>query len=336
MISVILNGKTDISDFIKAVNLSGDTSKFNRQLDVSIHATTDGRAPAFAFSEGDTLSFRYKNIAIFIGIIFRSDISSDGDLTLTAYDSNVYLSKSNANRTFTNRKASDIIRMIAKDFDIPLGDIADTGYVIPYLKFQNRTLYDIILTALTLTRKQTGKRFFISNKSGKLTLTAGVSSNPRYIFKDGENLISASYSRSIEDTKTQVVVIGGAKGKETVIVAKDEEKRKKYGVMQVIEELDEKATASQVKQRAATLLKEESVVSEQFSVEVVGVPAVDVGTPVYIVNAMTKTNGAYYVTSVNHSFSVGLHTMTLELTRTYELPDITIDSSVTTREEAKK
>lgn len=334
-IKVIINEKIDISSFVKSAKVSGDTTKFNRQLALDMSATENGRKKAFVVEEGNSVAFYHDGILRFIGVIFAQDITSVGELSIVAYDSNIYLAKSNDTKIFVNKKASDIIRILANDFGIPLGSIADTGYVIPYLRLSNITLYDMILKALTITRKQTNKRFFVGNKGGKLTLTEGVT-NTKYLFEDGENLISASYSRSIEETKTQVKVIGGAKGKETVVVVKDDAKRKKYGVLQVLEEMDEKATPAQVKQRAQALLKEQSVVSEQLSVEVLGVPEVDVGTPVYIVNEMTSTNGGYYVTSVNHEYSAGLHIMTLELTRTYELPEIEINSEEITKEGTKK
>lgn len=329
MISVILNNKLDISQYVIDATYSGDSTKFNHTLNLTLNMTQDGRKRALTFSEGDVLVFRSYGVVRFIGYVFAQERSSSGTVTITAYDSNVYLAKSTDSRIFKNKKASDIVRALAKDFEITTGAIADTGYVIPFLRMSNKTLYDMVLTALTLTRRQTGKRYFIGNDKGKLTLVEGVKTPKRYIFKDGENLISATYSRSIEDTKTQVKVIGGKQGKETVVTVKNNTARKKYGVLQALELMDEKATASQVKQRATTLLKEQSAVSEQFNVEVVGVPEVDIGTAVYIQNAMTNTNGAFYVTSVTHTYSAGLHTMSLELTRTYELPDITIDEEAT-------
>lgn len=332
-IGVIINN-VNVSTFIESVSLSGDTSKFNRTLTLKMIATEDGRKRSLTINEGEPISFRYDGVLRFVGVIFAYEISSDGSLSVTAHDSNIYFAKSNDTRIFVNKKASDIIRILATDFGVIIGNIADTGYVIPYLRLSNQTLYDMILKALTITRRQTNKRFFVGNKGGKLTLTEGVS-NTKYLFKDGENLISASYSRSIEDTKTQVKVIGGKEGKGTTVIAKDDAKRKKYGVLQALEEMDEKATPAQVKQRAQALLKEQSVVSEQLSVEVLGVPEVDVGTPVYIVNGMTSTNGGYYVTSVDHEYSAGLHTMSLELTRTYDLPSIEINSDEITRPKPK-
>lgn len=324
----------NITPFVESLKLSGDSSKFNRSIELTLTATENGRSRAFGFEEGDTLTFKYDGKLRFIGVIFAYDISSDGALSITAHDSNIYLTKSTDTRIFKAKKASEIIQMLATDFGIPIGEIADTGYVIPYIRLSKTTIFDMVLKVLTLTRRQTGKRFFVRNDGGKLVVTAGTST-AKYIFKDGENIISASYSRSIEDTRTQAKVIGGPKGKETVVVVKDDAKRTQYGIMQAFEEMDEKATASQVKQRAQALLKEQSAVSEQLSVEVLGVPEVDVGTAVYAINKMTATYGAYYVTSVSHAYTAGLHIMTLELTRTFELPDIEINDDELVPEKPK-
>lgn len=329
MITVLLDNKYDITEYVTSASLSGDSTKFNRQLDLQLHPTTDGRTLNITIPEGSVLTFKSYDVPRFVGHVFSTQRTSEGSYSATAYDSNMYLAKSTDSKVFTNKKASEIITALAKEFSIPIGTIADTGYVIPYLRMTNKTLFDMVLTALTLTKKQTGKRFFVSNDKGKLVLKAGATTNQRYIFKDGENLISASYTRSIEDTKTQVKVIGGKQGQETVVTVKNDAARKKYGVLQALEVLDESATASQVKQRAQTLLKEQSVVSEKFNVEVLGVPEVDVGTAVYVQNAMTRVNGAFYVTSISHDYREGLHTMSLELSRTYELPDITISEEAT-------
>lgn len=319
----MINGKTDITYYIKSATYSGDSNKFNTELALNLNATKFGRERAFTVEEGDSIKCVFDDKYTFYGVVFAVEITSEGAYSLTCYDSNVYLNKSNDMRIFANKKASDIIRMLASDFGIPVGNIADTGYVIPFLRLSNISLYEMILKALTITRKQTGKRFFVKNVDGKLTLVSGLSTK-KYMFSDSENLISATYSRSIEDTKTQIKVSGGEKGKEIVVVAKDESKRKKYGVLQSVEILDEKATASQIKQHAETLLKEQSQVSEQLSIEVLGIPEVSCGTAVYVRNLMTSTNGAYYVTGFTHNYS-DAHTMTLELSRTYELPDIEIN-----------
>lgn len=321
-------GVSDITDFVKTVTWSGHSEKFNRQMNVTILNTKDGRKPAFKITEGHTITFEWEGAVLFVGIIFAYDVDIDGNMTLTCFDSNVYFTKSNDIRKFTNKKASDIIRQLAQDFGIPIGTIADTGYVIPLLILRNKSLYEMILITLILTRKQTGKRFFVGNKGGKLTLSTPASVEQRFILKAGANILGASYSLSIEDTKTQVKVTGGDKKKPITSVVKDGALRKKYGVMQHVEEMDEKATASQVKQRAAALLKEMAVINDQANVDAFGIPEVITGSAIYVVESMTGLVGGYYVSNDSHTFAGGLHTMSLELTRTYDLPPIEISKEV--------
>lgn len=321
-------GVSDITEFVTSVKWSGNSAKFNRQLDVILSNTQDGRKPAFKITEGHTLTFELDGKRLFVGVIFAFDTGIVGSMSITCYDSNVYLVKSHDTRKFTNKKASDIARQLAKDFGIPVGAIADTGYVIPRLIFRDKSLFEMLLIALTLTQKQTGKRYFVGNTDGKLTLSLASETKNRFILKAGANIVGASYSRSIEDTKTQIKVTGGDKDKPTTAVVKNDALRKKYGIMQHVEEMDEKATASQVKQRAATLLKEMAVINDQANVDALGIPEVITGAAVYVVEPMTGLAGGYYVTNDSHTFEGGLHTMSLELTRTYDLPPIEIDKEV--------
>lgn len=334
-VEIIYDNK-DISGFVKDVKWSGSSGKFNRQLDVSFMMSNNLRKVDLRIVEGRSITFKYGKKTLFHGIVFSVDTDSDGSMSITCYDPNIYLTKSNDIRKFENMKASDIVRRLARDSGISVESIDDTGYVIPLLILRNKSLYEMILTALTLTRKQTGKRFFVMNEGGKLTLRATENNPDRYVIKAGTNLMSASYSRTIEETKTQVKVTGGDKKKPFTHVVKNDGLRKKYGVMQHVEEMDEKATSSQVKQQATTLLKELSVVDDQANIEALGVAEVVTGTPVYVVEPMTGLSGGYYVTDDSHTFKDGLHTMSLEITRTYDLPPIEISAEVLGEDEQAK
>lgn len=324
----VVIGKQDVSEFVKSVDWSGHTGKFNRQISVSLINTIDGRKRAFKVSEGDMISFGWEGKTLFIGIIFAFDADEEGNMSITAYDPNIYLVKSNDIRKFTNMKASDIVKKLAKDFGIPTGTITNTGYVIPRLIFRDKSLFDMILTALTLTRKQTGKRFFIGNDNGKLTLKSPADSKNRFVLQAGSNLTGASYSRSIEDTKTQIKVTGGNKKKPITSVVNNTSLRNKFGVLQHVEEMDEKATASQVKQRAATLLKEMAVINDQANVESIGIVEVISGTAIYVAEPLSSIAGSYFISSDSHTFTNGMHTMSLELSKSNDLPPIKIDKEV--------
>lgn len=319
----LLISDIDVADFVTSVTWAGHSEKPNRTLTLNFKNTADGRRKAFEVNNGEAVQYFIDNKRIFVGVVFATDINNTGDMAVTCYDRNYYTLKSNATRTIKSKKASDFIKQLAKDFGIPVGTIEDTGYVIPKLILRNISLYDMMRKALTLTYKQTGKRFFFGNEDGKLTIRQHKNNVTTWVLAAGSNLTSASYSVSMEDTKTQVYVTGGKDNKWSH-TAKSVASQKLYGIMQHYEEMDEKATQSQVKQRAETLLKELNVLNDQASVSAVGILDVITGRGVYVREPMTGLAGGYYVTSDSHTFSVGKHEMKLEISRSLEMPVIEI------------
>ncbi|MGE6488519.1 XkdQ/YqbQ family protein [Paenisporosarcina sp. NPDC076898] len=313
----------DITDFVESVVNEGHSEKPNRALILTLKNTINGRTKAFAINNSEVVQFYDGTVRIFVGVVFNTVINESGDMTVTCYDRNYYTLKSTTSRQFKNKKASDIIKQLATDFGIPVGTIEDTGFVIPTLILRNHSLYDMMLKALVITKKQTGKRFFFGSENGKLTIKQHKNNVTPWILAAGSNLISASYSVSIEDTKTQVQVTGGKDNKFTHTV-KSANTQKLYGIMQHYEEMDEKSTSSQVKQRAETLLKEMAVINDQADVSAIGINGVVTGCGVYIREPMTGLAGGYYVTSDSHTYASSGHTMQLEISKSLEMPTIEI------------
>lgn len=329
-IGVEIRGQ-DVTGIVESVTGRGETNEPHRTLTLRLSNTYDGRNRVFKAYPGDVVKFYVNGAQWFSGILFSYDVNEKGSESWTCYDRNYYLLKSADSRSFKNMKASDIIKSVAKDFGIPVGTIEDTGYVISKLILRNNSLYDMMMKPLLLTRKQTGKRFFLGSSFGKLTLMQHKNNVSPWIIQSGGNLMSASYSVSIEDMKTQVKVVGG-KDNKLSHTTKHEANRKKYGIMQHYEEMDEKATASQVKQRAENLLKELSVIHDQASVTAIGIPDVVTGCGIYVRNTMTGLAGGYYISADTHEFSNGQHTMTLEISKSLEMPEIEITDEELGRE----
>ena len=100
--------------------------------------------------EGNQVLFRYKNGDIFLGYVFiRKMDNSKNTMKITAYDQLRYL-KNKWFYKFENVTASDIIKRIAADFQLKLGDIADTEYVFESRTEDAKTLFDIILNVLCI------------------------------------------------------------------------------------------------------------------------------------------------------------------------------------------
>jgi prophage tail gpP-like protein len=318
----------DITSMVKSVDWSGHIEKPNRELSLSLINTTNGKTQALSFTNGKSIEFYNEDVKLFRGIIFANEIDSQGNLSITAYDENIYLVKNNETRKFKNMKASDIIIRLCKDFGIAFETITDTEYVIPKLIIDNKSLIDIIRIALTITQKQIGKHFILGNSNGKLTLTKYADSTSKWIIESGTNLTNARYSQSIEDMKTQVKVTGGTEKSPIEVTVKNSSLSKQFGVMQYVEGMDEKAKRSQLEQRANALLKEFGVINDQASIEAVGIDEVIAGTSVYVREPMTKILGGFYVSSDSHHYENGAHTMSLEISATYDLPPIEIEAEV--------
>ena len=268
-------------------------------------------------------------VEVFRGIIFSDSIDTDGRMTVTAYDRNVYLTKNTDSRKFEKMTASAIIKALCAAFEIPMGIIADTGYVIPKLVFDGKTLWDMMVTALTYTKKQTGTQYFIYSDGGKLSVGQFTKPTSRVVLEPGVNLTSVSRSTSIDEVSTRLRLYG--KGKDSIdITVSDDALVKKYGVMQTLEKPDESTTSSAAKQRAETLLNAVKVPSDDLHITCLGIDDVISGSAVYLISGMVGASGGYYVASDTHTYDGEMHTMSLRLSATEVIPALEYDGATTT------
>lgn len=317
------NGQFIVDNLVESITWAGDIVQSARWVILTINNTTDGIVPLVVFEEGRELRvFDDNDTEIFRGVIFYISLSSNGTVSLKAYDENVYLTKNVDTRKFVNMKASDIIRRLCNDFGIETGTIADTGYVIPKLLLRNYTLWDMMITALTETRKQTGRRFYIYSQSGQLHVVERKDRVATLMIERGTNLIRASYLRSIEDLRNQIRVFAGTEDGARNVTVQSRELIDRYGLMQHVETIESDATSSELKQRANELLSELGVIDDEATVEVIGNTEVRSGTAVYVVEPLTGILGAYYVVADEHVFARGTHRMYLTLSATDELPTL--------------
>lgn len=311
-----------LDPIVKSVNWSGDIKQAARKLVVEISNTGDLRDLYMMFEKGAELRLILnEKQELFRGVLFADQINAKGQMTLTAYDENMYLTKNKDTKIFRNQSASAIIKRLCNEFSIPTGEIHDTGYVIPKLVFREKTLFEMMVMALTETQKQNGQHFLITSKEGKLQLLARKEQKGKWVLENGVNLLDASYSQSIEETRTQIKVIGGdSKKKEISATAKDGELIKRFGVMQHLEKPEKDMTKSQMEQRAKQLLKDLATIDDQARIECLGIPDVVSGSCVYVKETVTGILGGYYISADEHRFEKGSHTMSLTLSATDDIP----------------
>lgn len=113
------------------------------------------KGDCLTFEEGDPVALRYRKYQgewqiVFSGYVFTKKHDKDGWITVTAYDQLRYF-KNKATYVFTNKKASDIVKMIIEDYKLGTGTIENSSYVIGERVEDNQSLFDIIQNAIDLT-----------------------------------------------------------------------------------------------------------------------------------------------------------------------------------------
>ncbi|OXM86458.1 XkdQ/YqbQ family protein [Paenibacillus rigui] len=322
-LQVLYNQEIYLDPIVNSVTWSGDITQAYRKLEVSITNTIDGTAQAVSIELGKELRLLDGDSELFRGVIFQHNIDAKGKMSITAYDENIYLTKNTDSRKFSSMTASAIIRELCAHFQIPVGEIADTEYVIPKLILRDKTVWDMIVTALTETRKQTGRRFLLSAREGAVQLTERGSKITDWVLEDTTNLLGASYSQSIEELRTQIKVIGGDEEKHPIeSMIASEELIQAFGTMQHLERAQSDINASQIAQLAAQLAQEHGKIKDDATVEAIGNLEVISGTAVYVKDSLTRIVGAFYVNSDSHTFENGTHKMSLTISGDENLPQL--------------
>lgn len=100
--------------------------------------------------EGDLVNLKVNGELVFVGYIFEKKRSKDNFIEVTAYDQCRYL-KSEGYYVFDGTKtASELIKALAADLAIKIGDISQTVYKIKYI-YDGKTYQDIFLDMLKQT-----------------------------------------------------------------------------------------------------------------------------------------------------------------------------------------
>lgn len=346
--------------------------------------------------EGDLVNFKVNGKLVFVGYIFEKKRSKDNFIEVTAYDQCKYL-KSEGYYVFDGKKtASELIKALAEDLAIKVGDITPTTYKIGYI-YDGKTYQDIILDMLKQTsiyspaipvmkplKKQTDSNFtgpngtyYEQNDIDYLTshgykqedALAELAKSDKYKKQDEEMkerkpvyiayddngllvvkelndmitdvLIDAtqvgdySYTSSIEDTFTQILVVreanvmkDGKKTKEFLRTGSAAAKNEiaKWGVLQKVIKPDDKKTnvIELAKKNLENLAKKTHTLRLK---ECLGHTEVRPGSGIWLnFNVGDQIiNELVYVQAVTHNFNNNKHVMDLDVIYfDKQKPDITV------------
>lgn len=266
------------------------------------------------FEEGASVSFKVNNTRVFFGFVFKKTYDKDKNIKVIAYDQLRYL-KNKDTYVYKNKTATELIKMIAKNFRLNIGKLDNSKFKIKSKIEDNQTLFDIIQNALDDTLTNTGKIYVLYDDFGKLRLS-NISNMKVGLIVDEEIAESFDYSSSIDGetyNKIKLVRENEKTGKRDVYIAQSSANMNKWGILQYYDTVDEKVNASA---KANALLKLYNQKTKLLKINgVFGDLRVRAGTQVVIRLDLDDTKISHYmlVEKVTHKFNANHHSMDLTL-----------------------
>ena len=204
------------------------------------------------YEEGNPISFKVNGNKVFYGFVFTKKREKDKIIKTTAYDQLRYL-KNKSSYVYVDKRADELVRMIANDFQLNVGTLENTNYKIAKKSESNQALFDIILNALDETIQYKKEMYVLYDDFGQICLK-NLERMKVGLIIDEETAQNFDYQSSIDtDTynKVKLVYDNEKTGKREVYIAQDTSNMNKWGVLQYFDTIDEKTNGAV---KAKTLL----------------------------------------------------------------------------------
>ncbi|WP_313524805.1 XkdQ/YqbQ family protein [Anaerotignum sp.] len=266
------------------------------------------------FQEGNAVHLYVDEVPIFYGFVFQKKRSKGETISVTAYDQLRYL-KNKDSYLFVGKTASQFISMVAEDFLLKTGEIADTQYVIEKGILDNKTLFDMFQELLDTTLTNTKKLYVLYDDFGKLTLK-NIEDMKLNIILDNESAEDFDYTSSIDgETYNQIKIAydNEKSGIRDTYISKDSANIKRWGVLQYYEKAKSEVG---LQQKANALLDLYNRKTRQLNIQnAIGSIKVRAGCSVGLTLALgdINVNHFFICEKVTHTFKADMHLMNLVL-----------------------
>lgn len=265
-------------------------------------------------TEGDKVEFYYNGTPIFYGFVFTIRRDKSDVIRITAYDQLRYL-KNKGIHQYKNKRADEVIKMLADDYRLQVGELDNTQFLIPLRIEVNKTLLDIINTALSITMQNIKKIYVLYDNFGKLTLK-DIETLYLEILLDKNTSEDFSYTSSIDRRTYNKVVVyreNEKAGSRELYVTKSTKNQNEWGILQLVETFDEKENPSM---KAEALLALYNNKTRSFSLKnVLGDIRCRAGFSLFVKMDLgdVEINNTMIINRVTHIFNYQEHLMNLDL-----------------------
>lgn len=271
-------------------------------------------------SKGSPVRFKVSGTGVFFGYIFTTSQTEKGTISFVAYDQLRYL-KNKDTYVISNMTASEIFAKLCKDFTLSHNVINASNFKIADRVFDDKTLFEIIETAIDETLAYTGAWYMVRDNFGVLEFVNVNNLKTPLVLGDQSLLKTYKYETSIDtDSYNQIKLSqeNTTTNKREIYIVKDSNTIRKWGTLQYTEKVDKNINPSQIAELANTLLRLKNRVTKTMSINCLGYLGVSAGSGIVLeltdlVNEEVAQNEYYLVTSATHTFKNNEHTMSLEL-----------------------
>lgn len=222
------------------------------------------------FVEGDKVSLYVDGRLRFVGWVMTKERTSAQMIAVTAYDQMFYLARNKGTYVYQNKGAAEIVQMIAADYGLQTGEISDDGWKIPQRIEEGETLMDIILSALDICGKATGKEYFLFDRAGLLTVKERDEMIAEAILRCDGGIREYTYRTDISKDTYNAVKLYHAGRKETerlAYTAEKADKIEKWGRLEHYQRVPYAMNGAQLKELGDKILQEKCRVKKQLTVE---------------------------------------------------------------------
>lgn len=275
----------------------------------SFSVLKDGKV---SFNQGDAVSVKYDGEIIFYGYVFSKSRDKNEIINVVAYDQMRYL-KNKRSYTRGNMRLDEIVRKIASDNALTLGDIDKTSAVLPSVAADNVSLLDVIVKACKDTRKLSGEKCILYDSGGYLNLKNEDSLNAGVMI-DSSQTENYVYTDTIDNNVYNMISLYNDTKKlnlREIVTVSDKESMEKWGTLI----LSKKATdITNAYSEAENLLAEYNRVQREIILRgITGNVLYAPGVSLYVKMAMGDLNIDGYVRCKKavHIFGKNLYTADL-------------------------
>lgn len=190
------------------------------------------------FTEGNPVRMDVDGVKVFYGFVFSKKRNKDKNITVTAYDQIRYL-KNKDTYVYTNKTASEFIKMVANDYNLNLGTIESTAFKIESRVEDNTAIIDMIQNALDLELMNKKNMYVLYDDCGKLTLKALERMKLGVVIDEetGENYDYTSTIDSQTYNQIKLVYDNDETNKREVYITKDSSHINEWGILQYFDTL---------------------------------------------------------------------------------------------------